>query len=151
MQTNILALPLACSVCGKHCKKQTPFGTGYATDEDGGRICYSCCADLDRSYMVDNGKHDGLYLVHNRDHKAPAVGMCGSGGAPYYVTNWPGTLKFAVYGVRKSWHNFAGHNGRRDFWFYGPDGFVWHGVNIGDNDLARCRRTKEQWRKGEAA
>lgn len=151
MKTNILLLPLSCSVCGQHCKRGDSIGAGYGTDENGARLCYSCCAERDRAYMAEHGKHDGLYLVVNREHQAPAVGMCGTGGAPYYVTNWPSTLRFPVYGVRQSWHNLAGRNGRRDFWFNGPDGFVWHGVNIGDQDLARCRRTKEQWRKGEAA
>lgn len=144
MVAQILALPLACSVCGQHCKKTSPFGTGYALDDAGARICYACCNVRDRAYMVEHGKHSGLYLVANPNYRAPSVGMCGTGGAPYYVTNWPGTLRLPVYGVRYSFHNLAGRNGRRDFWFHGPDGFVWHGVNIGDNDLARCRRTKEK-------
>lgn len=151
METTILALPLACSVCGGHCKRGDSIGAGYGLDDNGARVCYSCCADQDRAFMIKHGKHGGLYLTKNRNYRAPTVGMCGSGGAPYYVTNWPGTLKFAVYGVRKSWHNFAGSNGRRDCWFNGPDGHVWHGVSIGDMDLIRCRRTKETWRKVEAA
>lgn len=150
MKTTILALPLVCSVCGGHCKSNG-FTVGYGFDITGARVCYACCADRDIARMIESGRHDGLYLEENPKYRAPTVGMCGSGGAPYYVTNWPSTLKFAVYGVRKSWHNFAGHNGRRDCWFNGPDGHVWHGVSIGDMDLIRCRRTKETWRKVGAA
>lgn len=31
---------------------------------------------------------------------------------------------------------------RTDYWFTGPDGKAWHGVNIGDNDIVRCKRLK---------
>lgn len=132
----ILALPLACAKCGQHCKR-SGFGTGYAIDDNGARICYACRAVDDRQYMIANGKHGGLYLVQR--------------GNRWAVVNWPSSLEFPVYGVRKSWHNFAGRDGRRDCWFNGPDGHVWHFVSIGDMDLGRARRTKEIWRKGEAA
>lgn len=32
---------------------------------------------------------------------------------------------------------------RTDLWFY-ADGSTWHGVNIGDNDIVRCRRNKDK-------
>lgn len=43
-----------------------------------------------------------------------------------------------------SFHNMAGRDGRTDYWFTGPDGKNWHGVNIGDMDLVRCHRLKRQ-------
>jgi hypothetical protein len=47
--------------------------------------------------------------------------------------------------IKKSWHNMAGRNGRLDVWFYMPEdksGKVWHGVNIGDNQILRVKRNK---------
>lgn len=138
MTSNILALPLACAQCGQHCKRSPGAGgTGYGIDDEGRRTCYACCGLNDRAYMTEKGRHDGLYLVKR--------------GNRYAVVNWPSSLEFAVYHVRKSWHNFAGKDGRRDCWFNGPDGHVWHFCSIGNMDLGRARRTKETWRKVEAA
>jgi hypothetical protein len=101
------------------------IGTGYGIDKDGNKVCYQCCAESDRAYMVDNGKIT-LYLTEKG------------------VTNWPGTLVFPVFGVpRKSRNNFGAK--RLDAWFVGPDRHIWHAVNIGDNEIARCKRTKETW------
>lgn len=134
--TTTNALPLSCHQCGKHCKA-TGCGTGYGLDANMRRVCYACCAANDRAAMIETGKAGGLYLVKR--------------GNSWAVTNWPGSLSFPVWHVRKSWHNFAGRDGRRDCWFNGPDGHVWHFVSIGDMDLGRARRTKEVWRKREAA
>lgn len=58
----------------------------------------------------------------------------------WHVSNWPGSLQVAIpIPPRKSRHNFG--LWRLDFWF--PfEGFWWHGYNIGDNQIARCKRTK---------
>jgi hypothetical protein len=69
-----------------------------------------------------------LYLTRNAD-------------GSHSVSQWSGGLCRPVYALRKSWHNMAGKNGRTDFDF-SFDGSRWHGVNIGDNQIARVRRCK---------
>jgi hypothetical protein len=59
-----------------------------------------------------------------------------------HVGTWDGSFNWPVSYQRSSWHNMAGKNGRTDFWFTGPDGKQWHGVNIGDNQIVRTRRIK---------
>ncbi len=56
------------------------------------------------------------------------------------VGNWTGEHRWHIRHSRDSWHNMAGK--RTDLWFTGPDGKNWHGVNIGDNDIVRCKRVK---------
>ncbi len=57
------------------------------------------------------------------------------------VSDWPGVHKLPVSRVATSWHNMAGRDGRTDVWFH-LDGSVWHGVNIGDNQILRVKRSK---------
>ena len=34
---------------------------------------------------------------------------------------------------------------RLDVWFYGPDGYIWHGVQYGDNtQIVHCKRSSER-------
>lgn len=58
-----------------------------------------------------------------------------------FVGDWIGENKLNINYSRESFHNMAGKNGRRDVWFR-LDGSRWHGVNIGDNNICRVRRTK---------
>lgn len=62
-------------------------------------------------------------------------------GADGQVTQWAGKLIGTAHHQRKSWHNMAGRDGRTDVWFE-FDGSTWHGVNIGDSQILRVRRTK---------
>lgn len=60
----------------------------------------------------------------------------------WFVTNWPGSLRFPVYAQSHGSHNI-GRN-RHDVWLEGPDGHIWHGVQIGDwNQVCHAKRTKE--------
>jgi hypothetical protein len=112
-----------CSRCEQVKPVQTEGGTGYALQDNGAPVCYACCAELDKEYMREHGKIS-LYLA-DRD-----------------VTNWPGSLRFPVWSIKKSPHNIA--RWRYDAWFNGPDGHVWHGVQYGENtQLIHCKRTKE--------
>lgn len=55
------------------------------------------------------------------------------------VGDWcGGACKVSPWRVRLSFHNFAGRDGRRDVWFrwMGRD---WHGVNVGDSQILRCK------------
>ena len=117
-----------CSICGKEItREENSISTGYATNKDGEKICYQCCGELDKKELSETGVLHG-YLSKDE--------------AGYYFGNWPGTLKIRVYGVRKSWHNFAGKDGRRDFWLQ-FNGGNYHVLNIGDNECAKVKRCKK--------
>jgi hypothetical protein len=105
----------------------TSGGTGFAEDDQGNKTCYQCCANQDRAYMREHGRIM-LYLTHDK-----GIGA---------VTNWPGTLRFAIGRVKKSHHNIARH--RYDVWFT-FDHHIWHGVQYGDNtQICHCKKTKER-------
>lgn len=101
---------------------QTNGGTGYAYRSDDKLVCYACCGQVDRQDMTRNGRAV-MYLTHNPDR----------------ITNWPGTLTFSAE-VRPMRHPFA-----REAYlvrFRGPDGAEWSAKNIGDSQIAHCRRLK---------
>lgn len=131
---HVAGVMFRCCDCGECKPIQTrSAGTGYAVDTTTDKlICYACAGKRDAVAMERDGKAV-LYLSHNHTGKNPS--------APYTVGNWCGTLSFPVYGVRSSFHNFAGRDGRRDFWFT-AFGREWHGVNIGDSQIARVRALK---------
>lgn len=123
-----------CAQCGEIHPLGSPggFSTGYGYYHDAEPqvpICYKCCGEEDARDMRATGK-GFMYLSKNDAGK-------------WECTNWPGTLRIPVLNVKHSFHNFAGRNGRADFWFI-FDGSVWHGVNIGHGQNARVRRTKER-------
>jgi hypothetical protein len=129
-------------------------------------ICYACCATNDKRDMIETGRA-ALYLTHE-DSPPRGFYLLGSHTSAgwyktreeaekalrpglrikpdvlrvYYASNWPGSLKLRIGGaVRHSQNNWGAH--RVDVWFTGPDGRPWWGVNIGDNQILRCRRIKE--------
>lgn len=121
--------------CGHPRGLHSGMSTGYGTDDKGRRSCYACCADQDRAYMIEHGRIT-LYLVRTARENLHSVSE---------VTNWPGSLRFLCFpalNVSKRGGGFGSQ--RTDAWFRGPDGFVWHAVNRGDNQIARCKRTKEK-------
>lgn len=113
-----------CSRCGNAFVK-TDCTPGYGKAADGAKVCYACCADLDRESMIASGKAT-LYLGE-KDGKAE-------------VTNWPGTLRFNV-STRRGRHNFGGT--RTDVWFCGPGDTQWWGFQCSNNSqLINVRRIK---------
>ena len=109
------------------------IGTGYGLDENDMRICYRCCADNDRKFMVENGVHGGMYVIKE--------------GEKYIITNWPGTLRFPVKTYWYGNHNWGGKV--MFFRFSGPDGYEWYGRNVPgkySSQIIRVRRTKEKVR-----
>lgn len=119
-----------------------PHLTGYG-EHDGDKICYPCCAVMDRNEMddmvrnVDAGRRErsfGLYLVGPREQ----------GWTGLRVTNWPGTLEYRVRSTRRSEIWGACRAERVDFWFTDHAGREWHGVVRGDMDLARCLPLKRK-------
>jgi hypothetical protein len=112
-----------CIKCGKTKPVHHDGGTGYAVQDDGGRVCYSCCAEIDQEYMRSHSRID-LYLCK---------GITGL----WEVTNWPGTLRFPV-APRKGKHNIAGS--RYDVWFFFAC-HMWHGVQYGEwTQICHCKR-----------
>jgi hypothetical protein len=108
---------------------QTPCTTGYAIDGNGKRICFACCGVLDEDQMIACGRAL-LYLT------------LGHGQERLKLTNWPSSLVFGVADMRTGRHNLTGK--RYDVWFHGPDGYMWHGVQFGDNtQICHCRRTRQ--------
>ncbi len=97
----------------------------YGKAPNGTTHCYPCCADLDREWMRSEGRI-ALYLTKT-DGK-------------WTVTNWPGSLEFKPIRVKLGCHNIA--QSRMDAWFV-FEGRIWHGVNLGDNQILRCLRTKQ--------
>ena len=116
----------ACNACNATIERPPEsIGTGYATDKDGNKICYSCCGKEDAEYMRVNGKNT-LYLTSN-------------GETSGHVSNWPGTLKIPCH-IKRGRHNIARY--RYDVWFK-FEGRTWHGVQYGDNtQIVHCKRTK---------
>lgn len=107
--------------CG-HMSTPSQYTGGYGQDENGKTLCYACCADQDRQYMIEHGKIT-LFLSNHQ------------------VRNWPGSLVFPTRNIRKGKHNIA--HTRYDVWFVGPDNHVWRGVQYGNNTMIlHCKRTK---------
>ena len=112
--------------CGHPPSSHSDITTGYGQDSNGRTYCYSCCADRDRADMIETGRAT-LYLVKRADW--------------HVITNWPSSLEFRAHDVSRSPRGGGFGSQRTDAWFTGPDGFIWHAINRGDMDLARCRRT----------
>jgi hypothetical protein len=132
---------MTCSKCHKKIGSITGIGTAYAQTLAGNNICYACCAVLDKEDMRRYGEFNGYY-VHERK---PEVKLR-FGERRYYhganagsVTNWPGSFIIPCYRAVRSVNNFGAE--RTDFWFI-FEGREWHGVNIGDNQIARCKQKK---------
>lgn len=115
-----------CSVCKETKFHKEVHTTGYGRNEKGDIVCYACCGETDKRWMIEKGRI-ALYLT-------------GKNGE-YTVCNWPGSIKFIPYRVRKGRHNIAGT--RTDVWFKGPDNKVWHGVQYGEfTQICHCKRMK---------
>jgi hypothetical protein len=106
-------------------------GTGYGVDANGKKSCYECCAKEEREFMIANGSTT-LYLT-KRDN-----GM-------WNITDWAGKLSFNVREIRTSRYGGGFGSQRTDAWFIGPDMHIWHAINRGDMQIARCRRTVRKW------
>ncbi|KKN85794.1 hypothetical protein LCGC14_0276010 [marine sediment metagenome] len=123
-----------CHRCGKTVVvNKTDLCPNYAIlrtgDGEDVRLCIWCASDLEREWMLSNGR-TCLYLQE-------------ADGIPKEVTDWRGILRFKVMEYRFGRHNIAGS--RTDVWFWGPDRHLWWGVLYGQNtQLIHCKRTKEK-------
>lgn len=113
-----------CYQCNKEIiREEGSCGTGYGYDKDNNKICYACCGENDKQYLLEHGKLSGYF-------------------SNMHFTNWPGSFKIKAYYTRTSWHNFAGKNGRTDFWLNFEGNHYW-GVQIGSNNqCATIRKIK---------
>lgn len=120
-----------CSQCNKVVTNGTGISTGYARDDQGNKICYQCCGEIDKKYMMENDSIT-LYLNVTKQDGRYFEGE---------VINWPGTIEAKVRG-RIGRHNFAGI--RYDVYFIFNNA-VWHGVTYGDNtQICHCKKTKSK-------
>jgi hypothetical protein len=131
--------------CGHPESPHSSITRGWGKDDKGNRYCYACCAERDKEQMLRNGKIT-LYLVmderaERQCRRLEKGGWYQAGEGQVKVTNWPGSLVFPIRRVTRGYHNMAGC--RYDVWFK-FEGFVWHGVQYGDNtQICHCERTKE--------
>ena len=118
-----------CCVCKQTISSPGPWATGYCLRENGGKVCYACCAvlDLTRLALDGNDTRVTLYLRKKMDRS-------------FYVANWPNSLRIPVESFRHGRHNLAGT--RTDVWFT-VGRRKWHGVNYGHNtQIVHCKRLK---------
>ena len=102
--------------CG-HIAMSNGFTPGYGITPDGKKICYQCRAENDKQYLRDNGRLSG-YLTGNPGNMK--------------FSNWSSSFTLNVQCYTKSWHNFAGRNGRIDFWVTW-EGNKYHGIHVGNS------------------
>ena len=93
--------------------------------------CCACCAARERERMAETGRGT-LYLTRRE--------IMG-GHVRHYATDWADKLEFRIHNMSRSRNNFGAQ--RTDVWFLGPDGAPWYGLNIGDNEILRCRRLRK--------
>ena len=144
-KTGLRPTKFICSKCKKEkiipSAKET-CSVGYAVTIEGkfkeGELrCYECCAEIDKKQMIETGKIT-LYLSGKKHQNADSKVFA----QDYYeISNWPGSLKFTAYLFKEGKHNIA--RKRFDVWFQGPDRYLWHGIQYGDNtQICHCKRTK---------
>ncbi len=116
-----------CTVCNED--KETPKGygeAGYGVDKDGNKVCYACCGEQDKKYMEENNKT--IQYLRWEDRKPTEIG------------DWPGTMGFKIRYAFRGNHNWG--ITRWDVYFKDHVGAWWWGVNLGDNDVVRCKKLK---------
>ena len=117
-----------CDRCNKPIfREKDGFTTGYGTNQQGEINCFACCGEID---MISLQTGTTWFGYVNTD-----TGM---------ISNWPGTLNIKARYIKRGRHNIA--RTRYDVWFsvQNPDGTrsEWHGVNLGDMEVLRCKRVK---------
>jgi hypothetical protein len=128
-------------VCGHPPSPHSEHTTGTAHYGDR-EICWECAAMIDLGHLIRDGHSKSLPFYLTLKDTFETTNTFQS----WHVSNWPGTLSYRVFSMRKGKHNIG--RTRVDVWFVGPDKYVWHGVNIGDTQVCHCKRTSERWTKG---
>ena len=116
--------------CGHTPSAHSEHTTGTAHTRDEKEICWTCAALMEIGEMCKAGKATLYWSKY-----ASPVG--------WRVSNWPGFLMFEHIRVTSGQHNIG--RTRDDVWFVGPDGYIWHGVQIGEwNQILHAKRTKQR-------
>ena len=137
-----------CEKCGyagpwRVCGDGKAEGRLYGHTKDDHIHCDVCCGEADKADMIKTG-HAILYLTIAEDIDYFNRGQrYGERYCRCSISNWPGTMKYATGRIVIGHHNMA--RKRYDVWFDGPDGYIWHGTQYGDNtQICHCKRTKER-------
>jgi hypothetical protein len=101
-------------------------------DDAGLTACFACCADKDRAGMREDGRAT-LYLTKDKDSGA------------WSVSNWSGSLRIPIMGSPSHKPRAGGFGAQRTDVGFVFEGFIWHAINRGDMDIARCKRTKNRF------
>lgn len=122
-----------CDFCERTKEHDSETTTGYGTMPGGKKVCFACCAILDKQEM-------DKIVADKRAGKSRKICLyLTTSEAGSYLTNWPGTLKMACHGVSRSRvKNMA----RTDVWFVDHRRRLWHGRNQGDTQIVHCRPVK---------
>ena len=95
-----------------------------------GTVCFDCYGKDDEAVLRLTGRSDCLPLYLSKDENG------------YYVSNWPGTLRYRVRAFKEGRHNIAAR--RIDLWYKDSDNALWWGVCYGkDTQIVHCRRIKK--------
>ena len=132
--------------CGHFPSEHGPHTTGYGKDAAGKTWCWGCCAERDREQMRREGRIS-LYVTRLVENPRQRIHEPSPPPKGCEIVNWPGTLVFQPLEIRVGTHCcFGGRQRRLDVWFIFEER-VWHGMSRGDNnEVLRCRRTKELWK-----
>ena len=138
--------------CGHTVSEHGTCTTGYATVDHGEpterKICYQCAAIVDIEFMVSKGVNTLYLSVGDKPYRYERTdgGVSEGTNRTKCVTNWTSDFTLWVEYYKQSnmfvpgvWSRVQ----RTDVWFY-LDGFEWHGVNRGDMDICRVKRTKRK-------
>lgn len=140
----------SCAMCGAAFPVHPPGycgGTGYAIKPDGARICYPCAGADVRAAMVRDGRAVMYLTIDEARAPRDSAGRLDPSGynpAHWCLTDWPGTLRFALAECWPYRHPFSGsRRGGIAFRFRGPDGAMWHGRHDSATyDIVTVRRCK---------
>jgi len=115
----------------------------YAHTPDNKRVCRECAGARIRAEMVKSGRIT-LYLIFRPQEVPDYQKGVHYRNRGWYVTDWAGSPSMVFPAtIHKGRHNIA--RTRYDAWFRGPDGYIWHGLQYGENtQICHCRRTNRK-------
>ena len=95
--------------------------------DNGERLCAACAVAAEKEYMQRMGRTT-LYMYKG------------------YITNFSGDLKYPILRTKKSIAIVFGRYStlRFDAWFIDENKALWHCVNVGDNEIAHCKRLQRK-------
>jgi hypothetical protein len=148
-KTGLRPTKFICNRCSQ--MKHIPLGaiSSYAIDNDREYLlCFECADAKIKEQMIRTGKIT-LYWNYatQKEIKDYYDELVRQGKYPVLtnfikITSFTGIMfrAFRFYETQHNWH----HAKKTHVWFLGPDGFIWYGFHIGNNNtILHCRRTKK--------